>query len=877
MVIKRRQTPLRLLITLVIILVTCATIAKTNLLIVAHDSYEAMLTQNPGFSSSRNLIDSGGFWGGQSIIQKSTVIVKNIPKIVKHLVSGKTSEIPKLSITIKFSNLTKINDDRLQAINEDFLDSPQTVKAIISHNDDIFNVKIRLKGDLRDHWYSKYRYSLRVNLKGTDSILGMKSFSIQKPRARQHPYEQAFQTSLKEVGNLTSSYHYAFVEVNGEKWGIMNLEEHLSPELLEKQRKKDAPIFRFSDDKFWKNYWKGIDGSTDQDLLTQTNYLLSDDEISASIVNKKQYLSSIPHRKIYTYVLEKRLELSGRNLYSEEEHANLLLHAFLWNNFHTLTNNNTRYYFNPYTLKLAPISSDQEAFSAMGQNIFEILKRTQFPSHFYKIFDSNNQGYLIEKALIRAIRNFYNIDTKLNSYKDIFPLDVRKTDAQLKNNIKRVMQLKKQVIEQLSNLKKIDLLTEIEITDEQAKRLPQHISARHYDNGEILIFNLIKEPVNIEKIISNGEQVSIKKFLVPGFKENQKTPIVIKTDLKGIMDGKITVVTSLRKNIRVSQIGPTLIKDGIYNPFDKNNRHDSDIIEELGPERWIIKSGTYEVKRPINVKGHLIIEPGVKLLFKSDTYFLLNGSIDVVGTPKQPVIFDAKDNYWKGLYLISNSEKSSIRNMKIENTRALSDGILNLSGGFTVYNSDISIVNLSVNRTIAEDAVNFVNSRVDIDNLSIRDSHSDSLDCDFCVGTINNSSILGSGGDGFDFSGSHVLLNAVTIEEVKDKAISAGENSVLTIRDSAIDRVGVGIASKDSSEVKLYASSISNYKMYAGMTYQKKTIFDRYSSLIIQDSNFVGKDPFIRQFGTELTVDGAEITGSDLKVRTMYAQGIMKK
>ena len=60
----------------------------------------------------------------------------------------------------------------------------------------------RLKGDLDDHWISNTRLSLRVKLKDK-TIYGMNSFSIQKPRSRQHPYEQAFQQVMNQTSNLS--------------------------------------------------------------------------------------------------------------------------------------------------------------------------------------------------------------------------------------------------------------------------------------------------------------------------------------------------------------------------------------------------------------------------------------------------------------------------------------------------------------------------------------------------------------------------------------------------------------------------------------------------------------------------------------------------
>ena len=69
-------------------------------------------------------------------------------------------------------------------------------------------------------------------------------------------------------------------------------------------------------------------------------------------------------------------------------------------------------------------------------------------------------------------------------------------------------------------------------------------------------------------------------------------------------------------------------------------------------------------------------------------------------------------NYdWKGIYILSNDkEESLIENMIVQNTPATEAGILKLTGGFTIYDSDITIKNLLVDSTDAEDALNMLNS-----------------------------------------------------------------------------------------------------------------------------------------------------------------------
>lgn len=878
MIIKRKNGSISILIFLAVICSLTIFLARSSFLIFAHDSYETLMALNPGFSSSRNLVDDGGFVQKQSMLEKVVAIASKSPSAMKHsLFSAQTSNLPVLKLEINFRNLIKINDDRTRAIGQNYLDKPQKVKAKITYGAKTIDAKIRLKGDLRDHWLSKYRYSLRVNLKGGNSILGMTSFSIQKPRARQHPYEQAFQMTLSDLGNLTTSHHYALVEVNGHKWGVMNLEEDLSAGFLEKKRKKDALIFRFSDDLFWKNYRKSLDGVTKHDVLTSSNYLLSDDLITASVIKQNKYLKDINHRKVYSYILNKRLQNSGTEIYSKYEHAKLLVASYIWNNFHTVTVHNTRYYFNPYTLQLEPISSDQESFSAISHDVFNTLDQAELPSHFYTIFNDVEQKHLIEATLDQIIDEYSSLGPKLAFYSNIFPLDLPKKTDVLQSNITKILTNKTSVIDRLVSLGNKPMHPRQNILDQGAKKLPKHIEARHYDNGDIHIFPLIDETIEVKKLLINGENVLNEETQITGFKPNKRQPYVIQTKLKGFLDNQISIETSFRGNIRVTKVGPTFIKSGVYNPFEKNKFNQFDFLEKVGPSNWLIRSGRYEVNKPINLEGHLTIEPGVNLIFDKKSYFLVTGTIDILGTKTHPVKFSAQNDVWKGFYLRSNSSKSVVNHLLVENMAALNAGILNLTGGFTIYNSEISINALEINQTLAEDAINIVNSKIDIDNLKINGSRSDAFDCDFCVGSIHNSSINGSGGDGFDFSGSTVRLGAVLIENVKDKAISAGENSKLQVLDSVFNRVGVGIAAKDSSEVSGKELSISDYVLYAGMTYQKKSIFGRFSSLNITDVYFEGVNPFKRQMGTDLIVNDVEILETDLSVKDLYSQGIMKK
>ena len=434
------------------------------------------------------------------------------------------------------------------------------VKARVFHQNKIYDARVRLKGDLKDHWLSRYRYSLRVKLSGDDTILGMKTFSIQKPRARQHPYEQAFQSTLKDLGSLTSNHQYARVKVNGHNWGIMNVEEHLSSQFLEKKRKKDALIFRFSDDLFWKNYRKTLNGISEGDLLTEADYLLSNDRLSGSVISEKKYLKDINHRKVYSYIMKKKLQGDNKSIFAIKELADLIICSFIWNNFHTLSAHNTRYYFNPYTLMLEPISSDQEAFSSMSDDIFAVLRQTEFPSHFYDFFNDFHHDGRLQKRLEQIISSYSILESKLNAYNNIFPLDAVKKSTVIQDNINKILNEKSRVLLNLANIPRREVTTTSQVTAQQLLKLPKHVEIRHYDNGEIHIFPLVDQEIELNQIKLDDQSILRGVRKIPGFKPNKFEPYILQTDVTGFHDNKISVETTLNGNVLTSSAGPTLMK-----------------------------------------------------------------------------------------------------------------------------------------------------------------------------------------------------------------------------------------------------------------------------------------------------------------------------
>ena len=235
----------------------------------------------------------------------------------------------------------------------------------------------------------------------------------------------------------------------------------------------------------------------------------------------------------------------------------------------------------------------------------------------------------------------------------------------------------------------------------------------------------------------------------------------------------------------------------------------------------------------------------------------------------------AESDSWKGLYVLGNGSSSVITHTQFTSTSELRDGILQLTGGVTFYNSNLNISNSGFNNANGEDALNIIKSEFTINNLNISGANSDGLDFDFSSGRMSNSIFSNIGGDAVDVSGGDIVLSDMMIKDVKDKGISAGEGSKVKIELSKISRVGVGIASKDGSEVKAESTFIEESKLFDLMTYSKKSFFNNSKLLFNNDSQEVVTSA--RQRNTYLNINDSEAVARKLDVEKLYETSVMSK
>lgn len=848
---------------------------KKIITVASHDTFENYMTTDPGYSSVRNLLDSGGYSGYQNIFSKLRLMLVKIPETIRYKFSqGPSKGIKEIGIIINFLNYEKILNDRTNAIEIGFLKNPSKVPGNIVFEGKKYKAKIRLKGDLGDHWLANTRLSLRVRLKDGETIFGVNEFTIQKPRARQYPYEHAFQNSLRHAGNIGAVHDFAKITVNGVSWGIMNVEENISKQFLEKERLKDSLVFRFSDDKRWLQYSSSFDN-------TYSEYRYSDPKLIATVAKQNKYLDDDLWRSQYTYVLERRLEKQHPELYATEPHLRAFFASLLWNNQHTLNNSNSRYYFNPYLLQLEPITADQGMFAAFSEDLGTVLDKIHLPETYKQVFSRSKKNELEKYFANSKILDPDDVETQLNKFNSYFPLDMYKEIDVLSKNSNIIKKNKQVIFDWTSGFKIENASEELTISTPsnlQASYFQDHVHARHYDDGKILFFNLLPDEVNIDRVIFDDGSVIAGGFSIPGFVSGEYDPYVLQTQLIGYQDKKIRVHSSYKGNERSILAYPTMVSKSLYNPLIKRTMDKIPAFLHRVDDFWEIIPGDWVVNKPLIVDGNLRINQGTNLKFLPDSYLIVKGSLKITGSELLPVTMDAVDGGWKGLYVVSQGGSESIfKSVIIKNTTGLNDGLLALTGGVNIYGGAIVINDLVLEGSSAEDALNIINAKIHIEKLTVRGSVSDGFDCDYCTGQINQSSFEKIGGDGLDFSGSTVELDMLSFKGIKDKGVSVGEASNVSVKNSHIQNAGVGIAVKDGSLATAENVVIEDYKLFGAMTFSKKNHYNHFSSLEIVGSRINGDNPFLRQVGTLLAVDDKKVLSQDVDVDNLYSSGVMKK
>ncbi len=775
--------------------------------------------------------------------QKGKIVIINNFQILKNYTQSFEQKTETIHLDIKDLDFKKLEYIKklsyehylgLDNLDKVSLMRKEWVPASLRYKNNEYQIDIRVKGQSVDHW-GKYG-SYKIKIKKDKTLFGMKRFALQHPKTRAFLNEWYYHKFLEFNDLISLRYKFLRVIVNGEKFPIFALEENFDKRLLENNSKKEGIIFRIN-----LNLEEPVQfQQSDKDILSN-EFLLTQSQIVKK--NIKLFFDN---------------KLLASDIFDIPSLAKFYAIKDLWGNRHAGQIKNMRFYYNQLTSLIEPIGYDQQAvYPTQLLGIIGNNKKINVPSGNIDFFNYLFKDKTFYSEYIKSLK-LISSKTHLDEFFEKVKSD---SDKQIKILYKSYpyFQLKSKYqpllwpYQDKNNLSYRDSLwlpSNNNILYENQNYIRSILNLDHNSLNLIKTNKMDENKIEIEFLSNKNLPIKLNNIFINNLNVEYKDDFIIQgnTSKKLKLDANlINNFTEISKiKIGYSLIGANEIYEkeiNLLNNFNSVNKIKNNIKDlsqfsflEINYNKKIItiKDGDHIINTAIIIPPNYIVKinPGTKILLKDNGKIISYSPINFAGSENNNIQFFSDTNS-QGLSIINAKGISNINYVKFSNLSNIEHaGIIN-TGSVNFYNSDVNIQNTIIENSNAEDSINIIHSKFNIDNLKIFNSKSDAIDLDFSNGIIKNSIFKDNGNDGIDISAGRVFLENVYIDTSGDKGISIGENSFVNLTFADIKNSYIGLAVKDQSSLKIdddgnqnltKGLKIKNSK-YGIALYQKKSEF----------------------------------------------------
>ena len=636
---------------------------------------------------------------------------------------------------------------------------------------------IRFHGDALDHVAFVDGHpisSLNVKLKN-GNIKNIVHFLLFLPETRESDNEIFVTNFLKNVGILAPRTFYVNAEVNKKDVKFI-FQESLKKEFLESNNLVEGSIFEghenFSVQSKIGSRAKGfkrLARLTNETWTKNSKYKTLTSVASLSDLNVL-YLSDPYLHKKKNYVITNIFSLDPTLLNKEERKSFNLYESFMFalDTTHNLSRDDRRFYYDQVYGKFVPIYYD-------------------------------------------GMSNI--LDEQLENIIDNFNLDINRNKKELVRWPSVTSSAKEGALDAIKLVKKIDrtkLLNDLE-------KSGLKITTERLDK----IINLILERLNKinNAIVQKKDYITDKSHYskFAKYSQFQKDKLVF-----FYYDGNNyflrTCNFDLSKCSRKEKTNLDELKIVL------NQKYNNEISEHIFVGNNYDEYKTGEFKRnKLGFKTFKKINIGKNIKIATNNYvkFNINNEKKIIELEQidwrgRAIIFDSILDNWKIIFNKKNL---------LEDKTAIITDFQNYTGCLSIIDTIIIDIEINASHLICEDSINFIRSSGTVKKIYIENSFSDGLDADFSELKFNEVYINISNNDCADFSfGKYKIQNAI-LKNCGDKALSVGEKSFLQLERIIAENSNMGIASKDSSIVKLKDAYLNNLKTCVS-AYNKKQEFN---------------------------------------------------
>ena len=622
--------------------------------------------------------------------------LKNEIKSLKFIIFG--NQLENFVINIDQENLYNLELQRKNKLDGLYQKVETYSTASINFGINDYNIKLRVKGDRALHFYKNNQTSYKIDLRGEDRIWGLEEFSVQKPITRNYIYEFIFHKFL-EFNNLISlKYFFVNLFINDTDQGIYAVEEGFSKELVERNKKRNGPIFGLEEKK------GEIYPNIEHDLYSTEYWTSNFPDLTNSALSKLEEI--------------KQKDSDFSKYFDLKKWALYFAIIDLTQNYHGSVPKSVKLYYNPVSAKFEPIGFDGHYNSTLFNDfiLLDFLDEENKKCNWicgervwYLKFLKNEEFQTYYKKMLKKIsnKNFINkfIDknsSEINFYNDQFYSESSKYDKVFRKGMGPYLYDQNYLINRanyvqsrLDNLNKNDNKNKISsIKNLNSKNILQLNGIKKINEVYFLTENL---DINSNFHLPNGEILKIKNGIKINFKDDfiiyssgsiffqgtEDNPIIVSSENKVgsliLSDGNYKFKNVIFKNLSYPKEKDKILYGGVNIINSNVEIIDTKIISSNSEDAINIISSNSNIK---NLKFNNIQADAIDIDFGNINFSNIfcenidNDCFDVSGA-------NVKGNFITGLNIkdkgLSFGENSSgeISNLNFENTRlgvAVKDG-----------------------------------------------------------------------------------------------------------------------------------------------------------------------------------------------------------
>ena len=833
------------------------------------------------------------------------------------------SELPILDIYMSNGALAKLKNKR-----EETLGKPGVRQVLTKSKDDWVKAKViaddgtrseekvslRLKGDWTDHIEDPMKISFRIKVRKGGYVFGLKHFSIQHPKTRAYQVEPLLLEHMTKHGVLAPRYSFVDVRINGYKIGLMALEEHFSKELVEHRNRREGPILARSEDLWWQQVdlnlrvnnlgWR-TEIRTDFNLYHPTDSPVKEFREKGFNYGTIATNNSIRSRSLFRDYTDGKV--AANKVFDLELVAKWWVLTNIWNGCHGASGLNRRFYFNPISGLLEPISFDNgglpKKYSSRKKScddyaVARLKNLEEFQQEVTKF------STLLD-AELRSPSFIESLDSRQKFYRGLMAIEGMEspmvTAGQLQENFAIFSEWHSEYLDSRKTFSEAQLFSsprkfpfkeeikqaDLEFSSHIATSLRFNVSEK---KTALRVSNLLGDQIEILSLEYVDPERSLRTIginrLLDPLSKNQDgrfsmpvAPLQLPSDFKEAQvnyrfAGKLysePVVTEFVAHHK-----------GFEDGYEMLASSDKILVDEEDKTLLFLPSDhVFDSSLEVSAEWTLVFSAGATITFNDGALLKINGAVHIAGTQEQPVIFNVSSNHdyqgmgsWGGMF-VNGSRPSIVRyatfygdpSIQLDNRQ----DYYGMTGCITFYGTSLLIENATFSNMQCEDALNIVSSEFKMVDVLISEARADGFDSDFSTGEVSNSRFERTGNDGLDISGTKLKINNLHFENIGDKAISVGERSELSGQSIRIDRANTGVVSKDDSDVKLDTVTFKGIVGSPLMTYIKKA---EYGPARLACSNCSLEESLIaNQYGSLIKIDNQSVAAVNFSTRQMKEAG----